>query len=150
MVGGEPRRGRGRPPRPPVSDRAIGDIAAFERLHSRQLVGLDSFQAIRTVSFCSVWQRVGGGVDAVVRSGHCGRRTAFYRLEECHAAGFEPGCVRFRYGGERWEVLEADGIRHMKDAFDEDLARAARRPWLIRKVLPAPKPHPDLGEDTSL
>jgi hypothetical protein len=138
------RRRPGRPPRPPVSDEPIGEIDAFFRLRSRGLAGLDSFQAMRTLAFCSRWQRVGGGVGAVVETRRYGRSTAFSRLKECHAAGFEPGCVQFRYGGERWEVMEAEGVRHMQDAFDEDLARAARRPWLLRKILPDPRPHPDL------
>jgi hypothetical protein len=105
---------------------------------------------MRTLAFCSVWQKVGGAVNGVIASGYCGRRTVYSRLRECHEAGFEPDQVRFAYGGERWEDLEGDQIRHMKDEFARDVARRASRPVLIRALIRRPQPHPDLGEDTSL
>jgi hypothetical protein len=143
-------RGRGRPPRPPASEEAILDAQAFWRLKSRALVGLNSFQAIRTLAFCSVWQKAGRAVAGVVASGYCGRGTVFNRLRECRAAGFDPGRVEFADGGERWEDMEGDLLRHLKDEFVEDSIRRAKRPVLIRAVTRRARPHPDLFEDTRL
>jgi len=50
---------------------------------------------MRAVAFCFVWQREAKGVPGVVDSGHCGRRTAYNRLDECHLAGLEPELVGF-------------------------------------------------------
>jgi hypothetical protein len=95
-----PRRSRGRPRRLPVTTDPINDVPAFMRLKS---IRLDSYQAIRTVGFCAVWQREGNGVAGVVASGHCGRSTAFNRLRSCRAAGFEPGLVRFKtHSADEW------------------------------------------------
>jgi hypothetical protein len=144
-----PARRLGRPPRPPVRDEPISDIEAFWRLHPANGTGLNSFQAFRTLAFCLVWQHVGGSIEAVVGSRYCSKRSVFYRLEECHEAGFEPGCVTFEEGGPDWEGMKDDGIRHMKDAFAADLARRARRPWPIRQLTPQPRPDPDLEDNDS-
>jgi len=75
---------------------------AFWRLKSREWVGLNSFQAIRTLAFCAVWQREGRTVGGVLASEYCGRRTVFNRLSECRRAGFDPGLLHFPRGGDRW------------------------------------------------
>jgi hypothetical protein len=132
---------------PPVSRERIRDIDAFWRLKSHSLVGLNSFQAMRTVAFCAVWQREGGSVDGVVASGYCARRSAYYRLEECHAGAFEPGCVDFALDdGERWEELEREGVRGMEEDYRREVERAARRPFPIRALMRRPRPPDDLLE----
>ncbi len=136
----------GRPRQLPVRTEPLSDVDAFWRLKA---IRLNSFQAMRVMAFCSVWQAGAGSVDEVVSSGHCGRRTAFSRLASCRRAGFEPELVQFRINtGEFWEAEEREMIRLLERDYREDLARWSERPWPVRWAFPEPRPHGDLRERT--
>ena len=97
---------------PPVSTEPVPDVEAFWRLKA---AGFDSFQSMRGVAFSAVWQREGGGIDAVVASGWCGRRTAYNRLKSCRMAGFEPQLVMFEMREiDGWLALERQWVREIE------------------------------------
>jgi hypothetical protein len=69
-----PRARSGRPRTLPVSTVPLTDVQAFWRLKDNWL---DSYQAVRAVAFCALWQQHHGQMDRVVAAAEYGRRTAF-------------------------------------------------------------------------
>jgi hypothetical protein len=92
-----------------VSTESVLDVHAFQRLKA---VRFDSFQSMKAVAFCVMWQREGRTIAGVVASGWCGRRTAYNRLRSCRLAGFEPDLVRFPAGDDDgWLALDREWVR---------------------------------------
>jgi hypothetical protein len=143
----DPRRRRGRPRQLWKSLEPIHEMRAWDRLRA---IGLNSFRAVRTIAFCAVWEREGGTAEGVINAGHCGRRTVFNRLYECRLAGFEPELVRFvMHDDGFWEDQVLQMVRHLKDAYIEEMRPTLRR-RLLRGLLGRPVWVSDLEEDISL
>ena len=143
----DPRRRRGRPRQLWKSLEPIHELSAWDRLRA---IGLNSFRAMRTLAFCAVWQREGGTAEAVIKAGHCGRRTVFNRLYECRLAGFEPELVQFvMHDDGFWEGLVLQMVRHLRDEYTEYM-RPGLKGRLARGLLGRPMWVSDLEEDTSL
>jgi hypothetical protein len=105
---------------------------------------------MRALAFCFVWQREARGVAGVVSSGHCGRRTAYHRLDECHLAGLEPELVRFEiHSGEDWLTMERQAIRELEEAFKVEVLGKPVRSLLWRLVNGTEMWQRDIMEDTS-
>jgi hypothetical protein len=104
---------------------------------------------MRALAFCFVWQREAGKVDDITDSGHCGRRTVYNRLKECHAAGLEPELVRFTTNtGEEWLAMEREAVRELEEAYRVEVEGKPIRPLLWRLVDPGPAWQRDIEEDT--
>src|SRR5665213_1487474 len=145
---GASKRGPGRPRALPVTDKPLSDWEAFGRLRAGH--ALNSFQAVRVMAFCAVWQRVGGTVDAVVASGHCGVRTAYSRLAECRRSGFEPELVEWRLqDAEWWEEFADQEMKHLDVDYARELKEYMRLPGWRRRVQRPPLPHRDHLEVTA-
>lgn len=131
-------RKRGRPPAPPVSTEALTDDQAFWRLKA---IGLDSYQCMRVLEFCVIWQRHGCSVAAVVERAKRSRATVFNRLRDCHRAGFEPGLVQMTpVAADSWEFLEYTRVEHIKQVHREHMAL----PRILRMISsPEMRPEPD-------
>jgi hypothetical protein len=135
------KRSPGRPRRPPVSTRPISDIQAFWRLKSLMY---DSYQSMRTVAFCAIWQRNGRSIAGVVEAGRYGRRTAYNRLRACREAGFEPDLVRFTHQTEDdWEAEDRHQVALIETFYREDVARQRSRPLLVRLLASKPRRYKD-------
>jgi hypothetical protein len=106
-------------------------------------------RSMRAVAFCFVWQREGRTVPRVVASGHCGRRTAFNRLDECHLAGLEPELVRFEvHSGDDWLAMEREAVRELEETYRVEVEGKPVRSLLWRLVNQAPGWQQDIEEDT--
>lgn len=139
------KRGRGRPRALPVRTTPIGDLEAYERLRAGR--ALNSFQAIKVMAFCSVWQRTGGTITGAIESGNYQKRTAQSRLARCRAAGFEPELVRWdtRTGAE-WEEFADLEYRHANEEYVKRLEEYEGRPAVSRALRRRPRRHPSLDE----
>jgi hypothetical protein len=122
-------------------------VDAFWRFKA---TGYNSFRSMRAVAFCFVWQREGSEVSRVVASGHCGRRTAYNRLGECHAAGLEPELVRFSvHSGEDWLAMERQAVRELEEAYRTEVLGKPVQSLLWRLVNGTEMWQRDITEDTS-
>jgi hypothetical protein len=143
--GSEPRRA-GRPRAAPVATELLPDLRAYDRLRAGRL--FNSYQAIKVLAFCSVWQRSGGTMEGVLRSGLYGRRTAYSRLANCRQAGFEPELVQWRTRtGPEWEDFADLMYRHADEEYVRELEEYERRPLPGRLIRRRPRRDVDLLED---
>ena len=140
-------RRRGRPRQLWVSTDPLNDVAAFWRFKK---IGLNSFRSMRAVAFCFVWQREGGSAAAVVASGHCGRRTAFNRLRECHLAGLEPELVEFQVNtGDHWLAMERHAVSELEEDYRNKVIGRPVQTFLRRLVGDVEPWERDIAEDTT-
>jgi hypothetical protein len=104
---------------------------------------------MRALAFCFVWQREAGKVADIVASGHCGRRTIYNRLRECHAAGLEPELVHFTtHTGDEWLAMERQAVRELEEAYRVEVEGRPVRSLLLRLLEQEPVWQRDIEEDT--
>lgn len=138
---------RGRPRSLPVSEQSITDSDAFWRLKA---AGFDSYQSTRTIGFCSIWQRAGGSVEALLARKAFSRATIYNRLRECHQAGFEPDLVRIEEDdAAAWAAME----RTMAEQIKQQAGQALQVPrwirWAVRTETYAHLEEPDSDSEAN-